>query len=62
MSYLIPPAGATDRQKEEFIASLRAEARTRVRQMMAEGASEDEIADYIRGVESDDMKEIPVEE
>jgi hypothetical protein len=62
MSYLIPPAGATDKQKETFIASLRSEARTRVRQMMADGASEDEIADYIRSIESDDMTETTVEE
>ncbi len=52
MSELIPPAGATDEQIEKFIASLQSEARPRVRKMLAEGAPEDEIVDYIKNLES----------
>ncbi|TMB43547.1 MAG: cytochrome c-type biogenesis protein CcmH [Chloroflexi bacterium] len=52
MSDVIPPEGATDEQVDAFIASLRAEARARVREMMAAGASEDEITEYIESLES----------
>jgi hypothetical protein len=52
MSDVIPPEGATDEQVDAFIASLRAEARARVREMMAAGASEDEISEYIESLES----------
>jgi hypothetical protein len=52
MSEVIPPEGATDEQVDAFIASLRAEARARVREMMAAGASEDEISEYIETLES----------
>jgi hypothetical protein len=51
MGTIITPAGATDEQIDRFIASLRREARTRVRQMLAEGAPEDEVVDYITGLE-----------
>ena len=53
MSNLIPPEGATDEQIAKFIASLRKEARTKVRKMLADGAPEDEIVDYINSVESE---------
>jgi hypothetical protein len=53
MSYVIPPEGATDAEIEEFIGSLRKEARSTVRNMMRKGAPEDEIVDYINSIESD---------
>ena len=57
MSYLVPPDGATDDQIEKFIASLRSEARSRVREMLKHGAPEDAIVDYIGSVESDEAAE-----
>ena len=54
MRTVIPPAGATDQQIEEFIASLRNEAREKVRQMLREGAPEDEIGDYVASLEPDE--------
>jgi hypothetical protein len=53
MSYLVPPEGASDEEIERFIASLRNEARGTVREMLADGASEDEIVDYINSLDSD---------
>ncbi|HEX9364277.1 MAG TPA: hypothetical protein VGA47_10890 [Candidatus Dormibacteraeota bacterium] len=53
MSYLVPPEGASDEEIERFIASLRNEARGTVREMLANGASEDEIVDYINSLDSD---------
>jgi hypothetical protein len=53
MSYLVPPEGASDEEIERFIASLRNEARATVREMLANGASEDEIVDYINSLDSD---------
>jgi hypothetical protein len=49
---LIPPAGATAEQVEEFVSSLRKDTRKRVRDMLSSGAPEDEIAEYIAAVES----------
>jgi hypothetical protein len=51
MRYVIPPAGATDEQVEDFLASLRAEARDRVRKMLADGAPEDEVYEYLTSLE-----------
>jgi hypothetical protein len=53
MNYLVPPEGASDEEVERFIASLRKEARGTVREMLANGASEDEIVDYINSLDSD---------
>jgi hypothetical protein len=53
VSYLVPPEGATDEEVEKFIASLRTDARGKVRKMLAEGASENEIVDYIESLETD---------
>jgi cytochrome c-type biogenesis protein CcmH/NrfF len=52
VSELIPPAGANDAEIEEFVASLRREARVRVRELLAAGASEDEIGEYIASVDA----------
>lgn len=49
---IIPPAGATDAQIEEFIASVRKEARQRVRQLIAAGAPADEIMEYLAGADA----------
>ena len=51
MINLIPPEGATDEQLEAFVASLRQEARQHVRELLAAGAPEMEIADYIASLE-----------
>jgi hypothetical protein len=49
---LIPPEGATEAQIDEFVASLRQEARKHVRDLRGAGASEAEIAEYIASLES----------
>jgi hypothetical protein len=49
---LIPPAGATEAQIDAFVASLRMEAREHARDLMAAGASEVEIAEYIANLDS----------
>lgn len=51
MINLIPPEGATEEQLEAFVASLRQEARAHVRQLLAAGAPEMEIADYLASLE-----------
>jgi hypothetical protein len=51
MSTVIPPEGATEEQIERFVMSLRKDARKRVRQMLASGAPEIEIVDYVAGLE-----------
>lgn len=51
MTNLIPPEGATEEQLDEFVASLRKEARGHVRELLAAGAPEMEIADYIASLE-----------
>jgi hypothetical protein len=51
MINLIPPEGATEEQLEAFVASLRQEARQHVRELLAAGAPEMEIADYIESLE-----------
>ncbi len=50
MINLIPPEGATEEQLEAFVASLRQEAREHVRELLAAGAPEMEIADYIESL------------
>jgi hypothetical protein len=49
---LIPPEGATEAQIDAFVASLRQDARERVRDLRAAGASEVEIAEYISSLDS----------
>lgn len=51
MINLIPPEGATEEQLEDFLASLRKDAREHVRELLAAGAPEVEIADYIASLE-----------
>jgi hypothetical protein len=51
MINLIPPEGATEEQLDAFVASLRQEARAHVRRLLAAGAPEMEIADYIASLE-----------
>jgi hypothetical protein len=51
MTNLIPPEGATDAQVDMFIGSLRFEARERVRKLLAAGAPEVEVADYLASLE-----------
>jgi hypothetical protein len=51
MINLIPPEGATEEQLEAFVASLRKDAREHVRGLLAAGAPEMEIADYIASLE-----------
>jgi hypothetical protein len=53
MSEIVPPAGASDEQIEQFIQSLRRDARARVKEMLANGAPEDEIVEYINSLESE---------
>jgi len=48
---LIPPEGTSEEQIEEFLASLRTEARGHVRELLASGAPESEIAEYIASLE-----------
>lgn len=52
MSYVIPPAEATEEQVDRFIESLRSEARDKVREMLERGAPEDEIVEYLETVET----------
>ena len=56
MRYIIPPEGSTDDQIEQFIASLRRDARRRVREMLDEGAPEDEVLAYIESLESGEVE------
>jgi hypothetical protein len=51
MTNLIPPEGATQEQIDEFVASLRQDAREHVRQLLGAGAPEVEIAEYIASLE-----------
>lgn len=51
MRDVVPPAGATDDEIDQFIASLRRDAQSTVREMLARGAPEDEIVDYINSLE-----------
>jgi hypothetical protein len=48
---LIPPEGASEKQIDEFLASVRADARKHVRELLAGGAPESEIAEYIASLE-----------
>jgi hypothetical protein len=48
---LIPPEGATQEQIDAFLASLHEDAREHVRQQLAAGAPEVEIAEYIASLE-----------
>ena len=51
MTNLIPPEGATEQELDAFVASLRKDARGHVRELLAAGAPEMEIADYIASLE-----------
>jgi hypothetical protein len=51
MTNLIPPEGATEEQLDAFVASLRKDARKHVRELLAAGTPEMEIADYIASLE-----------
>lgn len=51
MTNLIPPEGATEEQLDAFVASLRQEARAHVRRLLAAGAPEMEISDYVASLE-----------
>ncbi|HUY73350.1 MAG TPA: hypothetical protein VMW11_02445 [Candidatus Dormibacteraeota bacterium] len=51
MINLIPPEGATEEQLDAFVASLRKDARMHVRELLAAGTPEMEIADYIASLE-----------
>lgn len=51
MTNLIPPEGATEEQLDAFVSSLRKEARAHVRELLAAGAPEMEIADYVASLE-----------
>ncbi|HYM66238.1 MAG TPA: hypothetical protein VEW68_03005 [Patescibacteria group bacterium] len=51
MLEVIPPEGATEEQVEAFVASLRADSRAHVRELLASGASETEIEDYLASLE-----------
>ena len=59
MSDLIPPEGATEAQIDAFIASMRENAREHVRELLAAGASEVEIADFIASLEPLSADAIP---
>jgi len=58
---LIPPEGATEEQIDAFVASLRIDARVRVRQLLAAGAPEVEVAEYIAGLEPLPADALPTE-
>lgn len=51
MTNLIPPEGATDEQLDAFVESVRKDARAHVRELLAAGAPEMEVADYISSLE-----------
>lgn len=51
MSDLIPPEGATEAQIDAFVASLREDAREHVRELLAAGAPEVEITEFIASLE-----------
>ncbi len=59
MTNLIPAEGTTDAQIDAFIASLRLEAREKVREMLAAGAPEVEIADYLASLEPEPEESVP---
>lgn len=51
MTDLIPPQGATEEQIDAFVASLRQDAQEHVLRLLAAGAPEVEIAEYIASLE-----------
>jgi hypothetical protein len=59
MTNLIPPRGVTEAQLEEFIATLRVSAREKVRELLAAGAPELEIAEYLASLEPGPEDSIP---
>ncbi len=59
MTNLIPPEGTTDEQIDAFIASLRREARDKVRAMLAAGAPEVEITEYLASLEPEPDESVP---
>lgn len=59
MTSLIPPEGATDTQVEAFISSLRLAAREKVRELLAAGAPEVEIAEYMASLEPESEDSLP---
>jgi hypothetical protein len=61
MINLIPPEGATEEQLDAFVASLREDARERVRQLLAAGAPSIEITDYLASLEPLPVDALPGE-
>jgi hypothetical protein len=59
MSNLIPAEGATDTEVEASIASLRLAARKKVRELLAAGAPEVEVAEYLASLEPATEDSIP---
>ena len=59
MTNLIPPEGTTDAQIDAFIARLRREAREKVRAMLAAGAPEVEITEYLASLELEPDESVP---
>jgi hypothetical protein len=58
MVNLIPPEGATEEQLDAFVASLSKDARKHVRELLAAGTPEMEIADYIASLEPNEEDSI----
>jgi hypothetical protein len=59
MINLIPPEGATDTQVDAFIESLRLEGREKVRELLAAGAPEVEVEEYLASLEPASEDSIP---
>lgn len=59
MINLIPPEGATGTQVDAFVESLRREAREKVRELLAAGAPEVEITEYLASLEPASEDSIP---
>ena len=59
MADLIPPEGATQEQIDEFLASLRKDARKDAGARLASGASGAEVAEYVAGLEPPSADTVP---
>jgi hypothetical protein len=58
MINLIPPEGVTDKELEGFLSSVRKDAKEGVRQLLASGAGEAEVADYMASLGPEPEDEI----
>ena len=58
MSSVIPPEGVTDKKLESFLSSLRRDAKEDVRHLLASGAGEADIAEYIASLGPEPEDEI----